>query len=61
MDGIVTEGHVKVSVQLPDDSWHGSGAEHLWAKEVTGQTFRIRNIPVFALELSCDDVVAAVV
>jgi hypothetical protein len=48
---------VKMTVPLPEDAVHG--AENVWAEAVSGDTYRIRNIPTWAYDLSMDDVVQA--
>jgi hypothetical protein len=48
---------VRLTVPLPPDAEHG--AENMWAEPVSGDTYRVRNIPTWAYELSLDDVVEA--
>ena len=48
---------VKITIALPDGSIHG--AETVWAEVVSSDTFRVRNIPTWAYDVSLDDVVQA--
>jgi hypothetical protein len=48
---------VRLTVPLPPDAEHG--AENIWAEPVFEHTYRVRNIPTRAYELSLDDVVKA--
>lgn len=48
---------VKVTIPLPEGTWHRHASEGLWAESLGTNRFRLRNIPFFAYELSLDDVV----
>lgn len=50
---------VKITFRLAQSSWHGSATESLWAEPVGPQTYRIKNVPFYALGVSFEDVVFA--
>lgn len=49
---------VKVFFELDSAAWHGSGTESLWAEEVGGSRYRLRNVPYFAYGVSAEDIVS---
>lgn len=52
---------VKIVIPLEGgNSWHHFKAETLWAEDLTGGSYRIRNVPFAAYEISNEDVVEAV-
>lgn len=60
MNGDFDKTHVKILVHTktedgyPPEEWEG-----LWASPIGGDRFKIDNIPFYAKNLSCDDVVEA--
>lgn len=59
MREIQSDKWVKVVVKL-SDHWSGNTAERLWAAPTEEGYFTIQNIPVYAYDISLDDVVEAV-
>lgn len=51
------EALTKVHIDLPQH-W-GTGGESLWAEDLGGNLFRIRNVPFFAYDLNFADIVRA--
>lgn len=49
-------GRVRVALAEPEGS--GIGGETLWAEEIAPGRHRLRSVPFFAYDLSCEDVVA---
>lgn len=54
----VTSG-IRIIVPLDPTDEQGIDTEALWAERVSPDTFRIRNSPFFAFDLSLDDVIRA--
>ncbi len=54
----VTTG-IRIIVTLDPADEQGMDSEALWAERVSADTFRIRNSPFFAFDLSLDDVIRA--
>ena len=50
---------VKIRVALPSGDLSGGTAEWLWAEPVGDGRFLLKNIPIFAFGLSCEDTVIA--
>jgi hypothetical protein len=55
----MNEGLVKIKISLPEDDDSGGQAEWVWALPLTDDIFKLKNIPVFAYNLSFDDEVHA--
>jgi hypothetical protein len=54
----VTSG-IKIIVPIEASDERGIDTESLWSERVTADTFRLRNSPFFAFDLSADDIVRA--
>lgn len=50
---------VKVVFELPEDDWHGYGSESMWAEDLGGGRYRLRNTPFAVYGYSFEDVVRA--
>ena len=47
----------KIRIYLPDDAWHGVGAEWVWGQRVEDRLYAVKNTPFYATGLSYDDIV----
>jgi hypothetical protein len=50
---------IKIVIALDPAEQQGVDTESLWAERVSAETFRIRNSPFFAFDLSAEDIVRA--
>lgn len=49
---------VKIAFDLGPDQWHGYTVETVWADDLGGGRYRLRNSPFYAFNYSAEDVVA---
>lgn len=47
----------QVIVEIDPTEWHGHGTETLWAEELANNTFRVKNIPFYAKNISLEDTI----
>lgn len=50
---------MKITFELPEDDWHGYGSESMWAEDLGGGKYRLRNTPFAVYGFSFEDVVRA--
>lgn len=50
---------MKVTFALDPAAWHGHASERLWAEDLGGNRYRLRNSPFYAYGVSFHDVVLA--
>jgi Domain of unknown function (DUF4265) len=53
----VRQGLQKIRIDLPDDSWHGVGAEWVWGQRIEDDVYTLKNSPFYATGVSYGDVV----
>ena len=56
----VRQGLQKIRIDLPDDAWHGVGAEWVWGQRVEDDVYTLKNSPFYATGLSYGDVVKVI-
>ena len=49
----------RVTFELEPNAWHGHATERLWAERVGSDTYRLRNSPFYAKNVSFGDIVTA--
>ncbi len=49
----------KIVFELEPGAWHGYATETVWAEEISGNRYRLRNTPFYAFGVSAEDVVFA--
>lgn len=54
-DAVDHSGLRRIRVALPDDAWHGVGAEWVWGQRIEDSIYALRNTPFYATDLSYDD------
>jgi Domain of unknown function (DUF4265) len=56
---LVEERLVKLFIPLEPTDWHSHRTESVWANPLPEGLYRVRNVPFYALGVSCEDVVWA--
>jgi hypothetical protein len=54
-----SENLKRIVFPLEPDAWHGYVTETMWAEEAGAQSYRLRNVPFYALGVSFRDIVRA--
>lgn len=55
----MTNDMVKITIPLPDDNLAGAATESVWAEPRGESTYKIKNVPFYALGISYEDIVEA--